>query len=161
MPFDFRLPDLGEGITEAEIRRWLVKVGDEVAEHQGVVEVETDKAVVEVPSPRGGRVVSLARAEGEMVRVGEVLLTIAEAGEGAEVRPPSVGIVGVLPEAGEGGGVEAVIATPAVRALAREMGVSLAGMRGSGPRGSVTREDLLAAAGPSAAPSADVSSGSV
>ena len=81
MPFDFILPDLGEGITEAEIRKWLVKVGDTVQEHQPVVEVETDKAVVEVPTPRSGKVLSLARGEGEMVTVGEILLSIGEEGE--------------------------------------------------------------------------------
>ena len=85
MPFDFILPDLGEGITEAEIRKWLVTVGDTVQEHQPVVEVETDKAVVEVPTPRGGKVLSLAWGEGETVTVGDILLSIGEEGEvGAE-----------------------------------------------------------------------------
>jgi pyruvate dehydrogenase E2 component (dihydrolipoamide acetyltransferase) len=154
MAFDFKLPDLGEGITEAEIRKWLVREGDAVAEHQAVVEVETDKAVVEVPSPRKGKVTRLYRKEGEIVPVGEPLLALAEEGEAvatpaaAAERPRSAGIVGVLPEAGEAEGGAEVLATPQVRALAREMGINLAEMKGTGPRGSITREDLLATAKP-------------
>lgn len=150
MPFEFKLPDLGEGITEAELRRWLVKEGDRVAEHQGIAEVETDKAVVEIPSPRAGQVVHLLRKEGELVTVGAVLLTIALEGEEATPRPRSVGIVGELPEAEEiriEPKVEkSVLATPAVRALAREMGIDMTDLTGSGPRGSITREDLLKSA---------------
>lgn len=144
MSYDFVLPDLGEGIAEAEIRKWLIKAGDTVSEHQPVVEVETDKAVVEVPAPRTGRVLSLMKAEGEVVRVGEALLTLAL--EGEEARPPSVSVVGELPEADERPS-ERVLATPAVRALAREKGLTLEGIRGTGPRGSVTREDLLSQEG--------------
>lgn len=150
MPFDFILPDLGEGITEAEIRKWLVRVGDAVQEHQPVVEVETDKAVVEVPTPRGGKVLSLAYGEGETIQVGEKLLSIAEEGEEVKTgpepeirsKPRSVSVVGELPEAEESPAAE-VLATPAVRALAREKGISLEGIIGTGPRGSITREDLF------------------
>jgi pyruvate dehydrogenase E2 component (dihydrolipoamide acetyltransferase) len=144
MPFEFKLPDLGEGIAEAEIRKWLVREGDVVAEHQPVVEVETDKAVVEVPTPKMGRVLALARAEGEVVRVGETLLTISEEAEEQPARPRSVSVVGELPEAEETVPPQ-VLATPAVRALAREKVVGLEGIRGTGPRGSITREDVLAA----------------
>jgi pyruvate dehydrogenase E2 component (dihydrolipoamide acetyltransferase) len=110
MAFDFVLPDPGEGIAEAEIRKWLVKVGDTVEEHQAVVEVETDKAVVEVPSPKKGTVLKIAREEGELAKVGEVLIVLGEAGEKigeaktvvekqtTEERPKSVSVVGVLPE---------------------------------------------------------------
>jgi pyruvate dehydrogenase E2 component (dihydrolipoamide acetyltransferase) len=144
MPFDFVLPDLGEGIAEGEIRKWLVKEGDLVEEHQNVLEIETDKAVVEVPSPKKGRVLRIAREEGEIVKVGEVLMSIGEAGEPVEEKKPeSVSVVGVLPEE-EG---EEVLATPAVRALAKELGVDLEGIKGSGPGGSVTREDVAASAG--------------
>ncbi len=153
MAFDFKLPDLGEGITEAEVRKWLVREGDAVTEHQAVVEVETDKAVVEVPSPRPGKVALLYRKEGEIVHVGEPLLALAEEGETAVApetaeKPRSVGIVGVLPEVGEARAGAEVLATPQVRALAREMRVNLAEVKGTGPRGSVTREDLLASAKP-------------
>ncbi|MRR58735.1 MAG: 2-oxo acid dehydrogenase subunit E2 [Deltaproteobacteria bacterium] len=145
MPFDFILPDLGEGITEAEIRKWLVAVGDAVQEHQPVVEVETDKAVVEVPTPRSGKVLSLARGEGETVIVGAVLLSIGEEGEEVMPRRRSVSVVGELPEAEDKAAPGQVLATPAVRALAREKGISLEGIPGTGPRGSITREDLLSA----------------
>ncbi|MEA5115223.1 MAG: dihydrolipoamide acetyltransferase family protein [Geobacteraceae bacterium] len=144
MPYEFILPDLGEGITEAEIRKWLVREGDPVTEHQPVVEVETDKAVVEVPTPRTGKVLSLLKSEGEVVHTGEALLTLAL--EGEEEHPRSVSVVGELPEAEEHP-PERVLATPAVRALAREKGISLEGIRGSGPRGSITREDVLADVG--------------
>jgi pyruvate dehydrogenase E2 component (dihydrolipoamide acetyltransferase) len=143
MPFEFKLPDLGEGIAEVELRRWLVKEGDRVAEHQAIVEVETDKAVVEVPSPHKGTVVRIHRQEGETVRVGEVLVEIAGEGDlplqGSDEQPRSFGIVGVLPESGEETGV---LATPLVRKLARERSIDLKGIRGSGPRGSITPEDL-------------------
>ena len=148
MPYEFKFPDLGEGITEAEVRKWLVKEGDPLEEHQSVVEVETDKAVVEVPSPRKGHVLRIMKEEGEMVRVGETLLSIATEGEAPAVREASVSVVGVLPEAEDQPAAEqhseSVLATPAVRALAREKGIRLEGLRGSGPRGSITREDLLA-----------------
>jgi pyruvate dehydrogenase E2 component (dihydrolipoamide acetyltransferase) len=173
MAFDFILPDLGEGITEAEIRKWLVKEGDVVEEHQAVVEIETDKAVVEVPSPKGGTILKIAREEGETIKVGEVLLVIGEAGGKAEAprapekpktaeRPKSVSVVGELPEEEEdvkpastvrpkpapapAVQVEkqgaAVLAAPAVRALAKERGVNLENVKGSGPGGSITSEDV-------------------
>jgi pyruvate dehydrogenase E2 component (dihydrolipoamide acetyltransferase) len=152
MPFNFVLPDLGEGTTEGEVRKWVVKEGDAIEEHQTVLEVETDKAVVEVPSPRKGKVLKINKEVGDIVKVGEVLMTIAEAGEEAqekptpeekqktEERPKSVSVVGVLPEE-----EEEVLATPAVRAMAKELGVKLDTVRGSGPGGSITREDLMKA----------------
>src|SRR6185369_15247081 len=83
MPFDFKLPDLGEGIAEVELRRWLVAEGERVAEHQPLLEVETDKAVVEVPSPRAGTVSRIHSREGATVKVGETLVSIATADEEA------------------------------------------------------------------------------
>jgi pyruvate dehydrogenase E2 component (dihydrolipoamide acetyltransferase) len=153
MPFDFVLPDLGEGITEGEVRKWLVKVGDAVEEHQNVLEIETDKAVVEVPTPKKGKVARLNKQEGDIVKVGEVLMSIAGEGEAGETQPEaekaaqerpkkSVSVVGVLPEE-----EEKVLATPAVRAYAREAGVDIDTLRGSGPAGSVTMEDVKTAAG--------------
>jgi pyruvate dehydrogenase E2 component (dihydrolipoamide acetyltransferase) len=140
MPFDFILPDLGEGITEGEIRKWLVKEGDSIEEHQTVLEIETDKAVVEVPSPRKGKITKINKEEGQIVKVGEVLMTITEEGEKVEEKPKSVSVVGVLPEE-----EEAVLATPAVRTLAKEHGVNLETIRGSGPAGSITKEDVIKA----------------
>ncbi|GAW67836.1 branched-chain alpha-keto acid dehydrogenase subunit E2 [Geoanaerobacter pelophilus] len=158
MPTDFKLPDLGEGIAEVELRRWLVAEGDAVAEHQPLVEVETDKAVVEVPAPRAGVVARLHRKEGETVLVGETLVTFAEAKEPARnehaeeerkptPRPASVGIVGSLPEPEEEpppaapAGFEG-LATPMVRKMARERGIDLKGIRGTGPHGCIKPEDL-------------------
>ncbi len=146
MPFDFVLPDLGEGTTEGEIRKWVIKEGDAVDEHQTVLEIETDKAVVEVPSPKKGKVVKIHRDVGEIVKVGEVLLTIALEGEAApaeekpktEERPKSVSVVGVLPDE-----EMEILATPAVRALAKDLGVKLEAVKGSGPGGSITREDVM------------------
>ena len=146
MPFDFVLPDLGEGITEGEIRKWLVKEGDAVEEHQTVLEIETDKAIVEVPSPRKGRVLKINKEEAEIVKVGEVLMTILEEGEiieekpKVEERPKSVSVVGVLPEA-----EEEILATPTVRALSKELGVKLETVKGSGPGGSITKDDVIKA----------------
>ncbi|HBG04379.1 MAG: branched-chain alpha-keto acid dehydrogenase subunit E2 [Geobacteraceae bacterium GWC2_58_44] len=174
MPFEFKLPDLGEGIAEVELRKWLVTEGERIAEHQALLEVETDKAVVEVPAPRAGVVGRIHRQEGETVKVGETLLSITTTQEeGAPTphpaqtpqppqppqpppppqtpqtpqRPPSVGIVGSLPEAEEQAPSAppegfAGLATPLVRKLARERGVDLAKIRGSGPRGCITPEDL-------------------
>ena len=81
MAREFLLPDIGEGLTEAEIVRWLVPVGGRVEADQPVVEVETDKAVVEIPSPYAGIVLSHGGAEGETIQVGSVLLVIGEEGE--------------------------------------------------------------------------------
>ncbi len=158
MPYDFKLPDLGEGITEGEVRKWLIKEGDIVEEHQNVLEVETDKAIVEVPSPRAGKVVKINKEVGDIAKVGEVLLSISENGAApaapqagkpkaeekpeAEERPKSVSVVGTLPEAEE----EEIRAAPAVRALARERGVKLETVKGSGPGGSITKEDIFTAA---------------
>ena len=147
MTFEFKLPDLGEGIAEVELRKWLVSEGARIAEHQPLLEVETDKAVVEVPSPRAGFVARLHRQEGETVRVGETLVSIAEVGAEMAGRPPSVGIVGSLPEAEDADRSAPPedfgrLATPMVRKLARERGINLSSIRGSGPRGCITPEDL-------------------
>ncbi|GER92622.1 branched-chain alpha-keto acid dehydrogenase subunit E2 [hot springs metagenome] len=146
MPFDFALPDLGEGITEGEIRKWLVKEGDAIEEHQSVLEIETDKAIAEVPSPKKGRVLKINKDIGDVAKVGEILMTIIEEGEVAEEktiheeRPKSVSVVGVLPEE-----EEEILAAPAVRALAKELGVRLETIKGSGPGGSITKEDVIEA----------------
>lgn len=136
MAFEFVLPDLGEGMTEGEIRKWLVKAGDSVSEHQGVVEIETDKAVIEVPSPKKGKILKLLREEGDVVKVGEALMSIETEEEAGE--RPSVSVVGALPESAE------VLAVPAVRALARELKVDISALKGSGPGGAVTKEDVIA-----------------
>lgn len=139
----FKLPDLGEGIVEVELRRWLVHEGDRIEEHQAVAEVETDKAVVEVPSPFSGVVSALCCPEGALVKVGEVLLEVGDGEEPAETKTPvrrgSVGIVGELPEPEV---KPEPLATPSVRKKARELGIALETVSGSGPHGSITHEDL-------------------
>ena len=165
MAREFLLPDIGEGLTEAEIVRWLVPEGGHVEADQPVVEVETDKAVVEIPSPFAGTVLRHGGAEGETIRVGSVLVVIGEDGEveasatlAPEVEPSHAAapIVGSLSEDAEvlspvglsaaGEGAKEVKALPIVRKLAREMGVDLGQVRGTGPEGRVTREDVVAAA---------------
>lgn len=161
---EFLLPDIGEGLTEAEIVRWLVPEGGRVEADQPVVEVETDKAVVEIPSPYAGTVLRHGGVEGETIRVGSVLVVIGDDGEVAtstdstsereptHAAPPIVGslseeaeVLSPVGPAGAGERTKEVKALPIVRKLAREMGVDLGQVRGSGPEGRVTREDVLAA----------------
>jgi len=141
MSFDFVLPDLGEGITEGEIRRWLVKEGDSVNEHQAILEVETDKAVVEVPSPKKGFVQKIRKLEGEIAKVGDVLLTIVESLEEKKEEKKSFGVVGRLPEA------EDILATPAVRNLSKRLGVNIEKVKGTGPMGRITEDNVVKASG--------------
>lgn len=89
MAYEFRLPDLGEGIHEGELKKWLIKEGDSVKEHQPIAEVETDKAVVELPSPKSGTVLKIHFKEGDTVKVGDVVITIGEAGEKAAAKAPA------------------------------------------------------------------------
>jgi len=128
MAYEFKLPDLGEGLTEGEIARWLVREGDEIAEDQPLVEIATDKTTVEIPSPASGRVARIHVREGEVVPVGTLLVVIGEEGT-------------VVPAAGT-----APQATPAVRRIAKELGVELGSVRGTGPGGRVTEADVRGAA---------------
>lgn len=153
MATEFRLPDLGEGLTEGEIVRWLVKVGDIVEEGKPFVLVETDKALVEIPSPKTGVVIALLASEGERVEVGRVIAIFGEPGEVVEAPKAqvpearaSVGVVGTLEEAPEEEEKEEVLALPSVRRLARELGVDIESLRGTGPRGRITEEDVRRAA---------------
>lgn len=171
MAREFRLPDIGEGLTEAEIVRWLVAEGEHVDADQPVVEVETDKAVVEIPSPYAGIVVAHGGAEGDVIEVGQVLVTIADPDEeltqpraGTEPSPPQEAapsgrvepepIVGTLSDEAEvlspssvtkPGSSAQVKALPIVRKLARDYGIDLATIKGTGPGGRVMREDVEAA----------------
>jgi pyruvate dehydrogenase E2 component (dihydrolipoamide acetyltransferase) len=162
MAKQFKFPDVGEGITEGEIVRWLIKEGDEVKEDQTLAEIETDKAVVEMPSPYKGTVLKVHVREKDMVKVGQVLVTIGEKGElvvegAAEARAeekaaPATGpsVVGVVPESREE--IREVLATPKVRRLAAELGVDLKNVRGTGPQGRITEEDVRAAQAAATAP---------
>jgi pyruvate dehydrogenase E2 component (dihydrolipoamide acetyltransferase) len=162
MAKQFKFPDVGEGITEGEIVRWLIKEGDEVKEDQTLAEIETDKAVVEMPSPYKGTVLKVHVKEKDIVKVGQVLVTIGEKGESvvegpakvrAEEKPaPTTGpsVVGVVPESREE--IRQVLATPKVRKLALEIGVDLKSVRGTGPQGRITEEDVQAAKAAAAVP---------
>ncbi len=173
MATEFRFPDLGEGIAEGEVKKWLVKVGDTVARDQSLAEVETDKAVVEIPSPVAGKVLRLDHKEGELVKVGEVLAVIGEAGEIAqtpvvpqateEERPPSVSVVGELPReevvvtsATQKRSPKDVSAMPAVRKAARDKGVDVATVKASGPSGQVLESDLGTKQGAKTVPKFDI-----
>ena len=138
MGYEFKLPDLGEGLTEGEVARWLVQEGQEVAEDDPLVEIQTDKTTVEVPSPAAGKVARILVAEGAVVPVGTVLVVI---GSPSEVAPPAHDFA--RPEA-------TPQATPLVRRIARELSVDLATVTGTGPRGRIREEDVRAAAGASA-----------
>lgn len=147
MEFELRLPDMGEGIAEGEIVRWLVPEGAAVREDDLLVEVLTDKAAMEIPSPVTGTLARIAAQPGQVVKVGEVLAVIelpagARApGAGPEERPPPPEAPPRKPEAGE------TLAVPAVRKLAKDLGVDLSAVAGTGPGGRVTEEDVRRAAG--------------
>ena len=163
---DFLLPDLGEGLEEAEIGHWLVSEGDVVALNQPLVEVETAKATVEVPSPFAGTIVKLHADEGETLKVGAALVTFdveeAEEAESAteDAATPVVTEDAALPAVTEDAAVPAVTedaaipATPAVRRLAKDLGIDLDATEGTGPSGRITREDVERAA--KGGPEADV-----
>jgi len=182
MAYDFRLPDLGEGIAEGELIKWLVSEGDKIEEHDEIAEIETDKAVVKVPSPKGGIVLKLHAKQGETVKVGEILCTVGEAGEKpvkdvklkpkaapkeAPKAPPkrktvpagAVGELEVAPEedeekpevkpapviAAKPGPV--VSALPAVRKMAKDMGVDISQIKGTGPGGRIREDDVRQGSG--------------
>ena len=143
--FEFKLPDIGEGLAEAEVAKWLVKVGDRVVEDQPVLEMMTDKAAVEIPAPGAGIVIEQRVAEGEVVKIGAVLYVLesdAHIGgmhEQATEGPKAEARATVAAIASEG----SVLAPPAVRKLARELGVDLAQVPGSGPGGRISAEDSI------------------
>ena len=149
MAYEFKLPDLGEGLTEGEVARWLVQEGQEVAEDDPLVEIQTDKTTVEIPSPAAGKVARILVAEGEVVPVGTVLVVIGGDGSAAEAAMAEGQSQGQ--SQGQSLGPVAkrqVRATPLVRKIAAELGVDLAAVAGTGPGGRVTEEDVRAAAGP-------------
>lgn len=157
MSFKLELPDIGEGIVEAEIQQWFVKVGDAVIEDQPLVEVMTDKATVTIPSPKRGTIVRLFWKEGDLAKVHAPLVELQLEGEApaakaapiaaapvaAPVAAPAVSAVasnvGLEPSAANG---RKALAAPAVRAMARELGIDLNAVAGTGPGGRVTKDDV-------------------
>jgi len=140
----FKLPDLGEGLTEGEVARWLVAEGQQVAEDDPLVEIQTDKATVEIPSPYAGTVLRILVVEGEIAPVGAVLVVIGEPGEEIteSAAPPDAA---ASSPSGPRLVAARVAATPLVRKIAEELGVDLAGVSATGPGGRVTEQDVRAA----------------
>ena len=173
MARDFRLPDLGEGLTEAEIVKVLVREGEVIAEDAPLLEVETDKATVEIPSPMSGRVEKIHVEPNQTVKVGQVLVTFADAGaqaakgtpsgkQAADTLDPTRTLApeprttvqdGRARQAAPGAPARPgpVPATPATRRRARELGVDLQAVRATGPGGRVTDDDVRSATGGGAA----------
>ena len=131
MAYEFKLPDLGEGLTEGEIARWLVQEGQVIAEDDPLVEIQTDKTTVEIPSPAGGKVARIMVGEGDVVSVGTVLVVIGE--DGVE---PTAAVAEP----------QRIRATPLIRKIAQELGVDLETVAATGPQGRVTEEDVRRAA---------------
>jgi 2-oxoisovalerate dehydrogenase E2 component (dihydrolipoyl transacylase) len=174
---EFPLPDLGEGLVEGEILKWLVSVGDTIELNQPIVEVETAKAAVEIPAKWAGKVIAIHCDEGTTVEVGAPIITIdtdPDAGEPAEAARTPV-LVGYGPRTAaasrrprktngstpstppavieEAPAPPRALAKPPVRKLARDLGVDITTLTGSGPEGSITRDDVQAAvSAPAAAP---------
>ncbi|OPH48510.1 dienelactone hydrolase [Paenibacillus ferrarius] len=174
--FEYKFPELGEGIHEGEIVKLLVKAGDTVTDETILMEVQNDKAVVEVPCPVEGKVVAVSVKEGQVCNIGELVMTIEVTGElpaesmhhksdsAAPAAPAAAApapaaapaAAAAAPAAAPSAGRE-VLATPSIRKLAREKGITLAEVTPTGKHGRVTREDVLgfSGAGAAAAPEAD------
>ncbi len=157
--FEFKLPDIGEGVTEGEIVKWLVKSGDSIHKDQDMVEVMTDKVTVKIPSPVDGKVLEIKFDEGKVVKVGEAMIVVddgkAEASSNfqavehaappAEVPAPpqprkQEAVIEIKDE--ERRSISKVLASPAIRKLAKDLGVDLSAVRGTGPNGRVLEEDI-------------------
>jgi pyruvate/2-oxoglutarate dehydrogenase complex dihydrolipoamide acyltransferase (E2) component len=160
---EFRLPDLGEGVTEGQVMRLLVKAGETVREDQPIMEVETDKAAVEIPSPYAGVVSAVHVKEKQVVNVGDLMMSFNTGGStsaapaaggsmktGSSASKPAVrgsGEVAAVVGASAASVARRKPASPFVRAMARELGLDIEGIAGSGPGGRITRADVEAARG--------------
>jgi pyruvate dehydrogenase E2 component (dihydrolipoamide acetyltransferase) len=168
MAYVFNFPDVGEGIHEGRVVEWLVAEGDSVAEDQPLLSVETDKAVVELPSPKAGVALKLHVPADSAIEVGDALVTIGEAGEAvpeqtetpespAPVEVPAPAAAAEAPPT-SGKPARRPLATPRTRALARKLGVEIATIQGTGSGGRITDDDVKRAAaaplGPAPAPAA-------
>ena len=173
MPYEFKFPDVGEGINEGEIVKWFVKEGDKVKADQPLGEIETDKAVVEMPSPKSGTILKLHVKAGGIIHVGETMVTVLEEGESPEEAKKNIeakkeakeekytgSVVGFLEEAKEVKPIAtakkeakittqqpSILATPAIRNLAKQLNVDLATVKGTGQEGRITIDDVQKAAG--------------
>lgn len=161
MSVEFKLPDIGEGLEEGEIVKWLVSEGDTVKADQNIVQVETDKAVADLPSPASGKILKIHHKEGDVVKVGEVLVSIGESGEKVketktakkqekkektDEKPGETHVkTEEVPHTEAAMGEAAtgkVAAAPAVRKLARNLGIDLSEVKGTGSKGQILKSDL-------------------
>ena len=173
MRFEFQFPDIGEGIHEGVITKWLVQEGDDIEEGESVAEVETDKVTTEIPSPRSGKVLELKANKGDTINVGDVFVIIGKEDESGDieedvntkeeeqieeeqVEEETAGVVGqvvassdVIPSSTEGSPQtkkteerRKVLATPVARQLAKDLGVDIKAVKGSGPNGRVMKDDI-------------------
>jgi pyruvate dehydrogenase E2 component (dihydrolipoamide acetyltransferase) len=155
MVYEFRLPDIGEGIAEGEVVKWHVKEGIEVKENDPLVEIMTDKVNVEISSPKKGTILKLMAKEGEVVKVGQVLLAIEEKGEQTTITTSALPtfenstksyVETKVPSAGSSVAVaqrpHEILATPATRKLARDLDIDLSQVQGTGPGGRVLESDI-------------------
>jgi len=146
MTYELKLPDIGEGVAEGEILKWMAKVGDQIREDQPLVEVMTDKVNVQIPAPRTGKVVQILAKEGDVAKVGQTIMIIDDGSgdggaspEATSAPKPSQAAVAPQPQQAPS---SQVLATPATRRLARELGVDISQVKGSGSQGRVTDEDV-------------------
>src|SRR3989338_7069452 len=151
MAYQFRFPDVGEGIAEGVLVKWKVKTGDVIKEDAVLADVETAKALVEIPSPKGGTILQLHAAEGQTIHVGDVLVTIGETGEkvaNASITPPPQKIEITKPEpvVQKVTQQSGVLALPAARQKAKELRLDLSTIKGTGKEGMITLTDVEAAA---------------
>lgn len=159
MAFEFKLPDIGEGIHEGEIVKWFVKPNDEVNEDDVLAEVQNDKAVVEIPSPVKGKVLELKVEEGTVATVGQTIITFdapgyedlqfkgdesgeAKAEEADKQETDAPAEAAEANEQADADPNKRVIAMPSVRKYAREKGVDIVNVSGSGKNGRVLKEDI-------------------
>lgn len=173
MKFEYRFPDIGEGITEGVIMKWFVNVGDNINEGDSVAEVETDKVTAEIPSPKSGKVLELMAKKGDKINVGQVFISIDTSSEGVStseeedikqalpeklevVEEETAGVVGeviassdLIPPSTEKltsvtkiDKNKKILATPVARQMAKDLGVDIAIVQGSGPNGRVMKEDI-------------------
>lgn len=152
MKFTFNFPDLGEGLEEGTIMEWYVKAGQHVKMGDSLVQMETDKVVADIPSPKDGVIAQLFGDEGDVVKVGSPLVIIELVGEAAEKETDedAGAVVGTLEVAGKKDAIMAssdegrkVLATPVARAMAKQLGIDINEISGSGPSGRVKKEDIL------------------
>ena len=158
MTYEFRLPDIGEGVAEGEILKWMANVGDQIKEDQPLVEIMTDKVNVQIPAPRTGKVLQILAKVGDVAKVGQTIMIIDDGSGGARpiggpTAPEPVHVASPA-QPQQAASSQSILATPATRRLARELGVDISHVKGSGPQGRITDDDVKRfASGPPAGPS--------